>query len=88
VTIFNKITDLLEDHLQISLILPMSINKPVKINLNATEKFLYNKALYLIKKNNLKYILLSELLNVREFKPELTIPILNLMAKGVFEPKF
>jgi hypothetical protein len=88
VTVFENITDLLENHLQISLILPMSVKKSVKVNLNADEKFLYNKALYLIKKSNLKYIMLSELLNEREFKPEFAIPILNLITKCVFVPKF
>ncbi|MFX0083548.1 MAG: hypothetical protein ACFE94_17510 [Candidatus Hodarchaeota archaeon] len=84
--IFKEITELLEKHLQISLISPMNVKKSNSENLNTEEKFLLNKALFLMKKNRENYIYLTELINDDEVRPEFASKILNLIEKKVLVP--
>jgi hypothetical protein len=83
---FKGITELLDKHIQISLISPMAVNKSHMANLSTGERFILSKAQYIMKKNQYKHIFISQLLDEKEFKPEFAPIILRLIEKKVFIP--
>ncbi len=87
ITAFMGIRDLLEQHLQTSLIYPLKIVKqPVK--LKSDEKSMMNKAKSIMKKKNTDYFTVTSLLSIKKgfYAKEAEI-ILNLIQKKVFQPK-
>ncbi|MFW9879484.1 MAG: hypothetical protein ACFFG0_40930 [Candidatus Thorarchaeota archaeon] len=85
-TRFQGITHLLEKYLQISLIFPMVVKIPYNTDLNAGEKYLVNKALKIMEKNNLKSFYISDLLNEEEPLSKNAYNMMQLIEKKIFSP--
>jgi hypothetical protein len=84
---FLGIRDLLEEHLQTSLIYPLKIVKQ-QVKLKSDEKSMMNKAKSIMKKKNTDYFIVTNLLSIRKgfYAKEAEI-ILKLIQKKVFQPK-
>jgi len=84
---FTGIKDLLEQHLQTSLIYPLQIVKE-DAKLKSDEKSIVNRAKTIMKRNNMDYFIVTKLLSVRkEFDAKDAEIILNLIKKKTFQPK-
>ena len=84
---FTGIKDLLEQHLQTSLIYPLQIVKK-DVKLKSDEKSIVNRAKTIMKRNNMDYFIVTNLLSVRkEFDAKDAEIILNLIKKKIFQPK-
>ncbi|MFX0021597.1 MAG: hypothetical protein ACFE9S_04675 [Candidatus Hermodarchaeota archaeon] len=84
---FIGIRDLLEQHLQTSLIYPLKIVKQ-QVKLKSDEKSMMNKAKNIMKKKNTDYFTVTNLLSIRKgFYTKEAETILNLIQKKVFQPK-
>jgi hypothetical protein len=81
------IKDLLEQHLQTSLIYPLKIVEQ-NVKLKSDEKSMMNKAKSIMKKKKIDYFTVTNLLSVRKgfYAKEAEI-ILKLIQKKVFQPK-
>ena len=84
-TRLRGIKELLEKHLQISLIYPLKILIRNDIKLNSTEKSIINQAQNFMKKRNLDHFFVSNLMSDREFNPKRAEIILGLINKRVFQ---
>ncbi|MFX1380409.1 MAG: hypothetical protein ACFFA4_15090 [Promethearchaeota archaeon] len=84
---FTGIRDLLEQHLQTSLIYPLQTVKQ-DVKLKSDEKSMVNRAKTIMKKKNLDYFTVTDLLSIRKgfYAKEAEI-ILHLLKKKVFQPK-
>ncbi|MFX0037981.1 MAG: hypothetical protein ACFFCY_05520 [Promethearchaeota archaeon] len=84
---FIGIRDLLELHLQTSLIYPLQIVKQ-DVKLKSDEKSMVNRAKAIMKKKNIDYFTVTDLLTIRKgfYAKEAEI-ILNLLKKKSFQPK-
>ncbi len=84
---FIGIRDLLELHLQTSLIYPLKIVEQ-HVKLKSDEKSMLNRAKGVMKKKNTEYFIVTNLLSIRKgfYAKEAEI-ILNLIQKKVFQPK-
>jgi hypothetical protein len=87
VTPFQGIKDLLDQHLQTSLIYPLHIVKQ-DVKLNSDEKSMLNRANRVMQRKNKDYFIVTNLLSIRKgfYAKEAEI-ILNLIQKKVFQPK-
>jgi hypothetical protein len=84
---FADIKDLLEHHLQTSLIYPLQIIKQ-DIKLNSDEKSKVNRAKTIMKKKNIDYFIVTDLLSLKKgFDAKDAEIILHLIKKKVFQPK-
>ncbi len=84
---FVGIRDLLELHLQTSLIYPLQIVKK-DVKLNSYEKSMVHRAKTMMKKKNMDYFTVTNLLSVRkEFDASDAETILHLIKKKIFQPK-
>ena len=84
---FRGIKDLLEEHLQTSLIYPLKVVMSKETKLNSAEKSLANKALSIMKKNNVDHFFVSYLMGkAKEFNVKNAEIILKLIEKKVFRP--
>jgi len=83
---FEGIKDLIEIHLQISLIYPLSIVIDENTKLNLTEKTLVNKASKIMKQKSINYFFVSNLLSEDIFNVKTGETILKLINKGIFRP--
>ncbi|TFG25377.1 MAG: hypothetical protein EU532_11750 [Promethearchaeota archaeon] len=86
-THFEGITNILKNHLNISLILPLEVVLSKDLPLTHEEKALVNRALIMTKKSNSKFFYARHLIpeNINDTKP--IDAILKLVDKGVFQPK-
>ena len=84
---FLGIRELLERHLQTSLIYPLQIIEQ-NVKLKSDEKSMVNRAKSIMKKKNTDYFIVTNLLSIRKgfYTKEAEI-ILNLIQKKVFQPK-
>jgi hypothetical protein len=84
---FTGIRDLLEIHLQTSLIYPLQVIKQ-NVKLKSDEKSMVNRAKAILKKKDTDYFTVTDLLTIRKgfYAKEAEI-ILNLLKKKVFQPK-
>jgi hypothetical protein len=88
VTPFTGIRDLLERHLQTSLIYPLQIIEQT-VKLNSDEKSMLNRAKAIMKKDNRDFFIVTNLLSIRKgFYAKEAETILDLLKKKVFQPKF
>ena len=85
-THFTGIKELLERHLQISLVYPLKIVMHKEVKLNKNEKSVINQASNIMKKANLDHFYVSYLMKEREFNPKRAELILNLINKKIFQP--
>ncbi len=86
-TPFTGIKDLLDQHLQTSLIYPLQITKQ-HVKLKSEEKSMLNKAKSVMKKKNTDYFIVTNLLSIKKgFYAKEAETILNLIQKKVFQPK-
>lgn len=86
-TLFAGIRDLLEQHLQTSLIYPLKIVQQ-DIKLKSDEKSMLNRAKSIMKKKNTDYFIVTSLLSIRKgFYAKEAELILNLIKKKIFVPK-
>ncbi len=83
---FKGIKDLLDDHLQISLIYPLKIVKSKDVKLDISERALVNKALDIMKKRKINHFYVSYLMSGKEFNVGNAERILKLINKKVFQP--
>ncbi len=87
ITSFTGIKNLLDLHLQTSLIYPLQIVKQ-DVKLKSEEKSMVNKAKSVMKKKNINYFIVTDLLSIRKgFSAKEAEIILNLIQKTVFQPK-
>ncbi len=86
-TPFAGVRDLLEQHLQTSLIYPLKIVQQ-DLKLKSDEKSMLNRAKTIMKKKNTDYFIVTSLLSIRKgfYAKEAEI-ILNLIKKKIFQPK-
>ncbi|MFW9968886.1 MAG: hypothetical protein ACFFDF_01715 [Candidatus Odinarchaeota archaeon] len=86
ISAFTEIRNLLDQHLQTSLIYPLQIVKQ-NIKLKSDEKSMVNRAKAIMKKKNSDYFIVTNLLSIRKgfYAKEAEI-ILNLIKKKVFQP--
>jgi hypothetical protein len=83
---FEGIKDLIETHLQISLIYPLSVAFDENTKLNINEKALVNKASEIMKQKSSDYFFVSNLLSDDNFNVRNGEMILKLIKKGIFRP--
>jgi len=84
---FAGIRELLEQHLQTSLIYPLQIVQQ-DVKLKSDEKSMLNRAKTIMKKNNTDYFIVTSLLSIRKgFYAKEAEVILNLIKKKIFQPK-
>ncbi|MGV9200142.1 MAG: hypothetical protein ACOC4M_15155, partial [Promethearchaeia archaeon] len=86
---FQGIQELLEKHLQISLIYPLKIESAEKIkeiDLTSLEKSVIKRAESIMKETNNEYFFVSSLLSKKGFQVRDAQLILNLIKKNVFKP--
>ena len=87
VTKFRGIKDLLEDHLQTPLLYPLKVVMAKETKLNSAEKSIVNKALSLMKRNNVDHFFVSYLMGkAKEFNVKNAEIILKIIEKKVFRP--
>ncbi|MFX0069484.1 MAG: hypothetical protein ACFFAO_00120 [Candidatus Hermodarchaeota archaeon] len=86
VSIFKGIKELLERHLNISLVYPLNIYTSEYIKLDSDEKSLVNKVLTLMKKKNLDHFYVTYMLGQKEFDVKNAELILKLIQRKVFRP--
>ena len=83
---FKGIKDLLDTHLQISLIYPLKIVKSKDVKLDISERALVNKASDIMKKRKINHFYVSYLMSGKEFNVGNAERILKLIDKKVFQP--
>ncbi|MHA2036769.1 MAG: hypothetical protein ACW98X_10070 [Promethearchaeota archaeon] len=84
---FKNVKDLLDKHLETTLIYPLQI-KTQGIKVNSEEKALIRSAENLMKKRNTDYIFVSQLLSTKKgFQVKDAETILKLIEKKIFQPK-
>ncbi len=84
---FKNIKELLEKHLETSLIYPLKVQTQ-GIRVNSEEKSLINTAEKIMKKRNADYFFVSHLLTTKKgFQVKDAETILNLIDKKIFQPK-
>jgi len=84
---FANIKDLLDQHLETSLIYPLEI-KPQNVKINTDEKAMINRAKEVMKMRKTDYFFLSYLLYAKKgFQIKDAETVLNLISKKIFQPK-
>ncbi|MHA2278445.1 MAG: hypothetical protein ACXAC2_21920, partial [Candidatus Kariarchaeaceae archaeon] len=83
---FQGIKDLLEKHLNISFLYPLTINYSIKMKLTQAERDLMKKALDVMKSNNSKYFSSNNLLPQEVCTPKDFETIQGLIEKKIFTP--
>jgi len=84
---FSGIKNIIERHLPVSLIYPLKINEIKTVKLNSKEEQIIKLATSIMKKKNLKYFFVSNIISLKgEFQAKDAELILNLIEKRVFEP--
>lgn len=83
---FKGIKGLLEKHLQVSLVYPLTINMTKDVRLHLAEKNLVNKTLDTMKSKGVDHFYISYLLREKEFNVRSAERILKLIKKGIFQP--
>jgi hypothetical protein len=87
ITHFKNVKDLLDKHLETSLIYPLKLETQ-SIKTNSEEKILINSAQSIMKKRNIDYFFVSNLLSIKKgFQVKDAETILNLIEKKIFQPK-
>jgi hypothetical protein len=87
ISYFKNIKDLLDKHLETSLMYPLKLGTQ-RIKLNSEEKSLINRAQSIMKKRNIDYFFVSSLLSTKKgFQVKDAEMILNLIEKKMFQPK-
>ena len=86
ITQFAGIYDLIEMHLSASFASPLRIVMPKKINLNAAEKSVVQKAIEVMEQTNLNYFYSTFLMPDQKFNLETTKIIFNLINNKIFIP--
>jgi hypothetical protein len=86
VTQFAGISELIELHLNVSFTSALKIVINKKVNLNAIEKSVIQKASEIMEQTNLNYFYTTFLMTDQKFDPEMTKTIFNLINKKVFQP--
>ncbi|HEC38300.1 MAG TPA: hypothetical protein ENI29_08690 [bacterium] len=86
---FNGISELIKHHLYISFASSLKVSKtePLgKIRLNQNERSYVNKAVSLMKLNNLNHFFIRDIISIKECNPKDVEIILNLLSKKIFHP--
>lgn len=84
---FANIKDLLEQHLETSLIYPLEL-KPQDVKITSDEKVIINRAEEVMKMRKTDYFFLSYLLYAKKgFQVKDAETVLNLISKKIFQPK-
>ena len=84
---FANIKDLLDQHLETSLIYPLEL-KPQDVKITSDEKVIINRAKEVMKMRNTDYFFLSYLLYAKKgFQVKDAETVLNLISKKIFQPK-
>ncbi|MFX0070803.1 MAG: hypothetical protein ACFFAO_06910 [Candidatus Hermodarchaeota archaeon] len=87
ITQFEGIRNLLEKHLNLSLIYPLKVAYSKDTKLDRNEKILVNQALDVMKQKSSKYFYVSNLMtSQKDFNPHRAETILELINKKVFQP--
>ena len=86
VTQFEGIKELLEKHLQISLVYPLKVFISDDIKLKSEEKTLVNQVLNFMKKENSDHFYISNLMSEGDFNPKRAEKILGLIDRRIFQP--
>jgi hypothetical protein len=86
-TKFRGISKLVEHHLNVSFLYPLTINPLKATNLTAAETSVLNKAKEIMKQNRLDYIFTSFLMDDQTYEPKRIKAIFELIEKGIFQPK-
>ena len=85
-TKFAGIKELLERHLQISLVYPLKVVITDNTKLNGEEKTLVYQAINFMKKKNSDYFYISYLMSEGNFNPKRAEKILRLIERKIFQP--
>jgi len=85
-TKFAGIKELLEKHLQISLVYPLKVVITDNTKLNSEEKTLVYQAINFMKKKNSDYFYISYLMSEGNFNPKRAEKILGLIDRKIFRP--
>jgi len=85
-TRFAGIKELLEKHLQISLIYPLKVVISDNTKLKSEEKTLVYQAINYMKKRNSDYFYISYLMSGGDFNPKRAEKILGLIDRRIFQP--
>ncbi|MFX1337229.1 MAG: hypothetical protein ACFFDK_01325 [Promethearchaeota archaeon] len=85
-TPYVGIKELLEKHLQISMLSPLKIVMLDEVKLNNNEKSTIKQASNNMKKKSSIYFYISDLITEQDFNPKRAEAILNLIKKKVFQP--
>jgi hypothetical protein len=85
-TKFAGIKELLERHLQISLVYPLKVAITDNTKLNGEEKTLVYQAINFMKKKNSNYFYISYLMSGGDFNPKRAEKILGLIERKIFQP--
>ncbi len=83
---FRGMKDVVEKHLNISLLYPLQIVMPKKAELNQNEKEMIKRALDFMKQNKFNYFYTIYLLPENVCTPKDYEAILSLIKKGIFRP--
>jgi hypothetical protein len=87
ISYFKNVKDLLDKHLETSLIYPLKVETQ-GVKVNSEEKILINRAQSIMKKRNNDYFFVSYLLSTKKgFQVKDAETILNLIEKKIFQPK-
>ena len=85
-TRFAGIKELLERHLQISLVYPLKVVITDNTKLKSEEKSLVYQAINFMKKKNSDYFYISYLMSEGDFNPKRAEKILGLIERKIFQP--
>jgi len=85
-TRFAGIKELLEKHLQISLVYPLKVVITDNTKLNSDEKTLVYQAINYMKKKSSDYFYISYLMSGGDFNPKRAEKILGLIDRRIFQP--
>ncbi|MFX1346056.1 MAG: hypothetical protein ACFFBC_13400 [Promethearchaeota archaeon] len=83
---FQGIRKLLDQHLNISFLYPLSINYTLKMKLNQAEKEMVQKAKKILYENNFDYFYAHDLLPENACSPKDYQTVLQLIQKRIFNP--
>lgn len=83
---FQGIKNLLEQHLNISFLYPLSVNYSIKMKLDQAEREMVQKALKFMQENNFNYFHALYLLPENACSPKDYETILQLIQKRIFRP--
>ncbi|MFX0188115.1 MAG: hypothetical protein ACFE8A_10300 [Candidatus Hodarchaeota archaeon] len=86
ITQFEGIRDLIEDHLNTSLVYPLKAVRSEDIKLDIQERILVKEVLDIMKQKNTNHFYVASLMPEREFNAKKAEIILKLVKKKVFQP--